>query len=151
VRRLITIATAAAALVLLVLSAWHNVRHSRAMLTAQRTQFGALTSDERARYFGATLPLAMDIFDFYRRNLRPGDRYWMQVPDDAFSAFADKRTAVTNVAHTYLLPAIEVERRRDANVILSWDSDPSTLGLRYSSQLRAGEQLIYVSRVDRGS
>jgi hypothetical protein len=57
---------------------------------------------------------------------------------------------VTNVAHTYLLPALEVERRGDANVILSWDSDPNTLGLHYSSQLRAGEQLIYVSWVDRG-
>lgn len=149
-RRPITVATAVAALVLLTLSAWRNVPHSREMLTAQRAQFDDLTSDERARYFGAALPLAMDIFDFYRVNLRPGDRYWMQVPDDAFSVFADKRTAVTNVAHTYLLPALEVERRGDANVILSWDSDPNTLGLHYSSQLRAGEQLIYVSWVDRG-
>jgi hypothetical protein len=148
---MISVATAGAAVALLLYSAARNVPHTWDMLTAQHRQFAGLSADERKRYYGTALPLDMGVFDFYRANMRSGDRYWIQMKDEAFGTFADKRTAVTTVAHTYLLPAIDVRRRRDANVILSWDTDPGTLGLRFSSQARAGQQLIFVSRVDRGS
>ena len=149
-RRLVSVSTAGAAVALLLFSAVRNVPHTWDMLTYQHRQYAGLTADERRRYYGTALPIRMDIFDFYRSNLHRRDRYWIQMEDGAFGAFADKRTAVTSVAHTYLLPAIPVQRKRDANVILSWDADPGLLGMRFSSQIRAGKQLIFVSRVDRG-
>jgi hypothetical protein len=91
----------------------------------------------------------MDPFDFYRSYLRPGDRYWVQVAATPFGSFADKATVVRTVGRLALVPAVEVARPEDAEVILSWDSDPGLLPYRYSEQHRAGAQLIFVSRVQR--
>jgi hypothetical protein len=91
----------------------------------------------------------MDIFDFYRRGLRSDDRFYLQVEDEAFGQFASKEAVVRSVARYYLAPAVEVEDPGEATVILSYDSDPAELPLRYSQQLRAGLQLIFVSRVAR--
>jgi hypothetical protein len=150
VRRLVSGAAAAAAFVLLFHSAWIGVPHSWDMLRSQYAVYGSLSPADRQRHFGAAVPLDMGLFDFYRANLHAGDRYWIQIPDDAFSNFADKRTVVSSVARLYLLPAVNVDRLRDANVVLSWDDDPGLLHLRYSAQARAGLQLIFVSRIDRG-
>jgi hypothetical protein len=75
----------------------------------------------------------------------------VQIPPGAFSTFADKPTIVRAVGRVFLLPAVEVEKPERADVILSWDSDPGLLPFRYSDQVRAGLQLIFVSRIDRGT
>jgi hypothetical protein len=51
------------------------------------------------------------------------------------------------VARLYLLPAVEASSLADANVVLSFDSDPGSLHLRFSQQWRSGVQLIFVSRI----
>jgi hypothetical protein len=119
-----------------------------------RTQYelySPMTRAQRDRAFGEQIPLRMDIVDFWRAWLRPGDRYWIQIPKEAFSVNADKRLIVRSVSHLYLLPAVEARSLADANVVLSWDADPGTLHLRYSEQQRAGLQLVFVSRIAGGA
>jgi hypothetical protein len=135
----------------LAYSVWIDVPHSWRLMRNEHAQFAGYTSTQRAEAFGTLLPLRMDIFEFWRRWLRPGDRYWIQIPNEAFSSNADKRLVVRSVAHLYLLPAIETRRLADADVVLSWDADPGLLHLRYSDQERAGLQLIFVSRIARGA
>lgn len=134
----------------LVWSAWIGVPHSWRLVRSQHTVYSGLTRTERDQAFIDAIPLRVDIFDFWRAWLRPGDRYWIQIPNEAFSANADKKLVVRSVAHLYLLPAIEATSLRNANVVLSWDADPGLLHLHYSEQYRAGLQLIFVSRIDRG-
>ena len=146
-RRVLSTVAAVAALAVLFHSVWLDVPRSLRAMRYQHTRFAPFSDRERQQSFGALLPLRMDVYDFYRAHLRPGDRYWMQVKNSPFSAFGDKRTSVTGVAGLYLLPAIPVASMKDADVILSWDADPGVLPLRYSEQYRASLQLLFVSRV----
>ena len=135
------------------LLAWSVVRdvpHSWSLMRTERAEYAGYTSTQRAQAFGAALPLPMNLFDFYRQYLRPDDRYFIQIQNGAFGRFIDKETAVRSVARLYLLPAVEAPDLQHANVVLSWDSDPGLLHLRYSQQQRLGLQLIFVSRIDRG-
>jgi hypothetical protein len=150
VRRSLSVVVAAAAIVVLVHSVWIGMPHSWRLMRNEHARFSSVPAAQREQAFVTSLPLQTDIFEFYRHFLRPGDRYWMQVRNGAFGQFADKQTAVTAVAHLYLLPAIAVDSIDDANVILSWDMDPALLPLRYSEQHRASLQLVFVSRVRSG-
>jgi hypothetical protein len=132
-------------------SGWKDVPHSWRLMRTQYAAYHGLTRAQRDQEFIAALPLRTDIFDFWRAWLRPGDRYWIQIPYEAFSANADKKLVVRSVSHLYLLPAIEARSLADANVVLSWDADPGLLHLRFGEQHRAGLQLIFVSRIDRGA
>jgi hypothetical protein len=144
-----SLATAAAAAIGLVFTVVEGLPDSLAALEAERTRFAAMSAQEREQAFGLLIPTRMDIFDFYRRSLREDDRYYLQVEDEAFGAFASKATVVRSVARYYLAPAVEVERPEEATVVLSYDTDPALLPLRYSDQVRAGLQLLFVSRVAR--
>jgi len=126
------------------------VPHSWRLMRNEHARFAGYTAKQREQAYGTLLPLRMDIFDFWRAWLRPGDHYWIQIPQEAFSSNADKRLVVRSVAHLYLLPALETRRLADATVVLSWDADPGLLHLRFSEQERAGLQVIFVSRIDRG-
>lgn len=132
-------------------SAVRDVPHSWRLMRSQYAAYHGQSRVQRDQEFIAALPLRTDIFDFWRALLRPGDRYWIQIPHEAYSATADKKFVVRTVAHIYLLPAIEAPDLRHANVVLSWDADPNTLGLHFSEQQRAGLQLIFVSRIARGA
>ncbi|MFL5963616.1 MAG: hypothetical protein ACJ757_12070 [Gaiellaceae bacterium] len=150
-RQGLSLAVSLAIVLALGYSAWRGIPHSWRLMRSQHAQYATYTRAERDQAFGALVPIRMDIFDFWARSLRPGDRYWIQIPPEGFSATADKKLVVRSIAHLYLLPAIETRRLSDANVVLSWDSDPGLLGLHYSAQVRAGAQLIFVSRIARGS
>jgi hypothetical protein len=130
-------------------SAWRDVPHSWRLLRSQHAAFAGYSRTQRDQAFGTLLPLRMDILDFWRAGLRRGDRYWIQIPNEAFSVNADKRLVVRSVSHLYLLPAIEARSLADANVVLSWDADPGLLHLHYSEQRRAGLQVIFTSRIAR--
>jgi hypothetical protein len=148
-RAVLAFAAALFVVAALARSVWLDVPHSWRLMRNERLRFAGYTSAQRAQAFGALLPIRMDIFDFWRGFLRPGDRYWIQIPDEAFSANADKRLVVRTVAHLYLLPALETRHLADATVVLSWDADPGLLHLTYSDQIRAGLQVIFASRIDR--
>jgi len=133
----------------LAYSVVRDVPHSWRLMRNEHARFAGYTREQRDQAFGTLLPLPMDIFAWYRNYLRPGDRYYLQVPPGAFGEFTDKPTAVRTVGRLYLLPAIQVDHLRDANVVVSFDADPGTLHLRYSDQVRSGQQLLFVSRIDR--
>lgn len=145
-------ASAGAALVVAALaySAWHDVPHSWRLLRSQHAAYAGQTRAQRDRDFGASIPIPMEILDFWRAQLRTTDRYWVQMPPEPFSANGDKRYIARTIAHLYLLPATETLRLQDADVVLSWDANPASLHLRYFEQQQAGQQLIYVSRINRG-
>ena len=149
-RRLAATIAAGLAVAALVWSAVDGVPHSWRLMRSQDAAYRGLSRTQRDQEFIDAIPLRVDIFDFWRAWLRPGDRYWIQIPNEAFSANADKKLVVRSVSHLYLLPAIEATSLHDANVVLSWDADPGLLHLHYSEQERAGLQLIFVSRIDRG-
>ena len=135
------------------LLAWSLVRdvpRSWALIKTQRFDYVGYDATQRAQAYGAALPLPMNLFDFYRAYLHPGDRYFIQIENGSFGQFIDKETAVRTVARLYLLPAIEAPDLAHANVVLSWDADPELLHLKYSEQERLGLQLTFVSRIDRG-
>ena len=136
---------------LLALSLEKGVQRSWSVMRSEHERFAAYTPLQRQQSYGSALPLPMDIFEWYRQYLRPGDRYFVQVQPGAFGRFIDKTTAVRTVARLYLLPAIEATDLRHANVVLSFDIDPARLGLHYSQQERLGQQLSFVSRIDRGN
>jgi hypothetical protein len=144
------VGAAAAAAAALAWSGWKVVPHSWRLMRTQYAVYHGETRDDRDREFGAQIPLRMDILDFWRAYLRPHDRYWIQIPNEAFSVNADKKLIVRSVSHLYLLPATEAKSLRDANVVLSWDADPGLLHLKFAEQQRAGLQLVFVSRIDRG-
>src|SRR5690242_17049879 len=151
IRRGLVGAVSVACVVSLAWSGWKDVPHSWRLMRTQHEVYAPLTRAQRDQAFGTSIPLRMDILDFWRAWLRPGDRYWIQIPYEAFSTNADKKLIVRSVSHLYLLPAIEAPSLARANVVLSWDADPGTLGLRYSEQQRAGLQLVFVSRIARGA
>jgi hypothetical protein len=109
----------------------------------------AMTAEARAHAPGDALPLPMDRFDHYRRGLREGDRYWLDVNPTGFGRYLDLPHAVAALARFYLLPAVQVDDVADATVVLSWDTDPARLGLRFSESRREGLQLVFVSRIAR--
>jgi hypothetical protein len=141
---------AALAVVLLIAGAWEDVPRSWDLLRTQHDTFAGYTRKQRDEAFGTLIPIRMDIFDFWKAYLEPHDRYWIQIPNEAFSTDADKRTLVRYISHIYLLPATEARSLSDATVVLSWDDDPGLLHLHFIGQARAGLQLIYVSRLRDG-
>jgi hypothetical protein len=151
VRRAVRLAASLAVVLALGYSAVRDVPHSWRLMRSQHAQYSGYTRAQRDSAFGALIPLRMDILGFWRAWLRPGDRYWIQIPEEAFSTDADKRLVVRTVSHLYLLPAIETRHLSDADVVLSWDADPGLLHLQFSEQHRAGLQVIFFSRIDRGS
>lgn len=140
---------ATAAVLSLAATIVFGLPNSLETLHSERSRFAGMSEVEREQAFGVLIPTRMDVFDFYRRALRPDDRYFFQVANEAFGEFADKETVVRSVGRYYLAPAIEVARPQDATVILSYDDDPGLLPLKYSDQIRAGLQLFFVSRVAR--
>jgi hypothetical protein len=133
----------------LLFSAFKDVPHSWRLLRSQHAAYAALPRADKDRLFGTSIPMPMDIIDFWKSGVRPWDRYWIQMPHEAFSSYGDKRQIAELVTHLYFLPAIEARTLADATVVLSWDADPATLHLRFWDQRRAGQQLIYWSRVAR--
>jgi hypothetical protein len=150
-KRLLEWSLAGCAVVALAWSCWKDVPHSWRLMRSQHAAYAGYTRAQRDEAYGALIPIRMDILGFWRRQLRRDDRYWIQMPYEAFSATGDKRFVVRSVSHLYLLPATEASSLGDATVVLSWDADPSTLHLRYTEQVRAGLQLVFVSRIDRGA
>lgn len=142
-----SLATAAATLIALAATLESGLTHSLRILDGERTRFEAMPAEQRQQAFGLLIPTRMDIFDFYRRHLREDDRFYVQVTDEAFGQFASKAVVVRSVARFYLAPAVEVDDPQEATVILSYDADPGLLPLQYDEQIRAGLQLIFVSRV----
>jgi len=151
VRRAAQTAAAVAVVAVLAWSVRLDVPHSFRLMNSQHAAYAAYDRAGKERVFGSRLPMPMDVFDFWRSYLRPGDRYWINMPDEAFSTYGDKRFMARTIAHLYFLPALEAPQLKDATIVLTWDLDPRLLPVHYTVHHEAGLQLIFASRVARGS
>ena len=136
--------------VALAYSGWKDVPHTWRLLKTQHGAYAGYPTAQKERLFATSIPMSMDAFDFWRFYLRSRDRYYLQMPPEPFSSFANKRQIAQAIAHIYLLPAIETQSLDDATVVLSLDANPTTLDRRFSDQHESGLQEIYFSRL-RGS
>jgi len=149
-RRAAALATALAVVLALAYSGWKDLPHTWRLMRSQHASYVRYTTAEKERLFGTSIPMPMEQFDFWRAELRPGDRYWLQMPPEPFSTFADKRQITRAIAHLYLLPAIAAPSIDGATVVLSYDANPATLDRVFSQQVQAGQQQIYFSRLAHG-
>jgi hypothetical protein len=128
-------------------SAWHSGGHMWRRLGQDRHTYAAYTEYQRSHAVMLNLPLSPEPFDFYRDRLVRGDRVYFLVAPGGFGEFFTLPEIVAAVGRYYLLPAVQVPDVKDATVVLSWNADPATLGVHFVTQARAGEQLIFVSRL----
>jgi hypothetical protein len=150
-RRALATALGACVVAALAWGAWKNLGQSFHAMHAQYGAYKGYSRLERDQAFGNRIPVDMGRIGFWRENVHAGDRYWIQMPHEAFSSTGDKLYVVRNVAHTYLLPATEARSPADATVVLSWDAYPTSLHLHYSAQTEMGQQPVYAARIARGS
>jgi hypothetical protein len=149
-RRVASVAAALGVVVLIAYSGWKDVPHAWRTMHSQYAGYKNYTHAQKERLFGTSIPMSMEDFDFWRGQLRSGDRYYLQMPPEPFSSFANKRQIAQAIAHIYLLPAVETLNLDDATVVLSLDATPTVLDRSFSQQLEAGLQQIYFSRLARG-
>ena len=116
-----------------------------AWLSDQRSDLERLGPADRVQAPGFNNRLPVGGFDFFRANVRRGDRVFVVARPGTTVRGVDFPTGARTFARYYLLPAIVVERPEDATVVVGIGRDPSELGLEYRSELR--EDAFYVSRV----
>jgi hypothetical protein len=133
--------------VLALLTAWHSLNHMRHLLGRERASYASLTPDERRRSPVAAVGLDGQIFDFYASLLSKGDRVYFQVMPGGFSGDYDLPTIVQALGRFYLLPAVQTTDLKDATVVVSYFEDPALLRTRFITQVRAGLQPLWVSRI----
>ena len=98
-------------------------------LSSQHAQFAPLSAQERAQEPGTAQLLPVDAFDFFRSKLRDGDRYYIAAKRGGFETGVDRATASRIFARYYLLPAIQVDDPRNADIVFTVGVDPHSLGV----------------------
>jgi hypothetical protein len=119
----------------------------RHLLGRERASYAALTPDERRREPATAAGLDGGIFDFFDRYLTKGDRVYFQVMPSGFSSDYDLPTIVQALGRFYFLPAVQTADLKDATVVVSYFEDPALLHQKFATQVRAGLQPLWVSRV----
>lgn len=137
------------ALLLLAGSSIRGVRTTWQVVRAESAAYAPLSREERDLVFITRMGMPAGLFEWYRGQLRRGDRYYVHGAPGGFGQFADLRTTVRAIGRLHFLPAVEVDDPAEADVIVTWQADPSELGLTYWSQSQAGQQPFFLSRVDR--
>jgi hypothetical protein len=137
----------AGATALALYSAWHSGGHVLRRAADDHRTYAGYTALQRQHAAIDAIPLPSDIFDFYAAYVERGDRIYFQVLESGFGSWADLPTAVSAAGRYYLLPAVAVGDLADATVVVSYEADPNTLGVHYITQVRAGLQPIFVSRI----
>ena len=135
---------------ILMQSVWRGAPETWRALRNDHIRFEAMPRAEREQAYVTLLPMPVDVFAWYRAQLRSGDRYYVHGAPGGYSRTAPLREVVRNVGRLYFVPAVEVDRVQDADVILSWGVDPAQLGVTFCRQARAGLQPYFVSRVRCG-
>ena len=114
-------------------------------LSDQRGDLEGMSAVDRIQAPGFNNRLPVGAFDFFRANVRRGDRVFVLAREGTTVRGVDFPTGARTFARYYLLPAIVVERAEDATVVVAIGRDPGELGLEYRSTLREGD--FHVARV----
>jgi hypothetical protein len=138
---------ATAATVVALYSAWHSGGQVWRGLSSEQRTYAAYSDAQRVRAPLDKIPLPSDIFDFYRAYVGRGDRIYYQVLPSGFGQFFDLPSIVAASGRFYLLPAVQEEDLRHANVVVSYFQDPGLLHVHFVTQERAGLQPIFVTRI----
>jgi hypothetical protein len=138
---------AAAACAIAMLSAWHSGSHVWRQLDSEYESFRTLTPTERRQAPLTDIQVPGSIFDFYAKYLDPGDRVYFQVLPSGLSSNLTLPQAITAVGRFYLLPAVQTTDLRDATVVVSYFANPALLHVKYLTEVEAGAQPLYVSRL----
>jgi hypothetical protein len=115
-------------------------------LSDQHSALVGLGPADRVQAPGFNNRLPVGGFDFFRANVRRGDRVYVLARPGTTVRGVDFPTGARTFARYYLLPAIVVDRPEDATVVVGVGRDPKELGLTYKSELR--EDAFYVSRLE---
>jgi hypothetical protein len=114
-------------------------------LSDQRSDLRQLDAVDRFQAPGFNNRLPVGAFDFFRANVRRGDRVFVHAREGTTVRGVDFPTGARTFARYYLLPATVVESPQDATVVVAIGRDPRELGLSYRSTLREGD--FQVARV----
>ncbi len=114
-------------------------------LADQREDLERLGPADRVQAPGFNNRLPVGGFDFFRANIRRGDRVYVLARPGTTVRGVDVPTGARTFARYYLLPAIVVERPEEATVVVGIGRDPDELGLDYRTELR--EDDFYLGRV----
>jgi hypothetical protein len=138
---------AAAALVIALGSGINDFPNTWDWLSRDHTQFARLSAAERAQEPGTAQLLPVDAFDFFRSQVREGDRYYIAATSGGFQSGVDRATATRIFSRYYLLPAIQVDDPSKADIVLTVGVDPHTLGvpLEHVEKFTGGD--YYAARV----
>ena len=139
--------SAAVATALAALSAWHAGGYDWRLLENGYATYAPMTSVERRQALAANVGVPGSVFDFYARYVVPGDRIYFQVMPSGLSPELTLPEAVAAIGRFYLLPGVETTNLADATVVVSFYADPSLLHLKFVTQVEAGLQPIWVSRI----
>jgi hypothetical protein len=144
---LLCAATALAVPVVALASGLRDLPGTWDWLSGQRSQFEGLSATERAQEPGTAQLLPVEAFDFFRSQLRSGERYYLAASHGTFTAGVDRATAARIFGRFYLLPAVQVDEPAKADVVLTVGVDPHTLGVPLGeiSKFSGGE--YYAARV----
>ena len=102
-----SVAVALAATVLGVRHTWSDLGHARAHLTAAEAA--------RAAALRERLPVAL--FDRWKVRLRPGQRWWLDVPPGAPAGLTTRGAVYRTYALYWLLPNLPARSEADADVV----------------------------------
>ena len=140
---------AVAAFVVAIGSGINDLPNTWNWLSRQHAQFAGLSPAERAQEPGTAQLLPVDAFDFFRSNLKPGDRFYIAASHGGYEAGVDRATARRIFGRFYLLPAIQVDDPSKADVVFTVGVRPSTLGvpLERTDKFAGGD--YFAARVQR--
>ena len=114
-------------------------------LSDQRSDLERLGPADRIQAPGFNNRLPVGGFDFFRANIRRGDRVYVLAREGTTVRGVDFPTGARTFARYYLLPAIVVDRPEEATVVVGVGRDPAELDLPYKSVQR--QDAFSVARV----
>lgn len=116
-------------------------------LSEQRRDSEGLSAVDRFQAAGFNNRLPVGGFDFFRANVKRGDRVYVHARTGTSVRGVDFPTAARTFARYYLLPAIVVDDPRTATVVVAVGRDPRELGLRFRTVLSEDQGAFVVARV----
>jgi hypothetical protein len=105
-------------------------------LSEQRSDSAQLTAVDRFQAAGFSNRLPVGGFDFFRANVKRGDKVFVWARAGTSVRGVDFPTAARTFARYYLLPATIVDQPQDATVVVTIGRDPKELGLHYKDVLK---------------
>jgi hypothetical protein len=104
-------------------------------LAEQRSDSAGLTAVDRFQAAGFSNRLPVGGFDFFRANVKRGDKVFVWARPGTSVRGVDFPTAARTFARYYLLPATIVDQPHEATVVVTIGRDAKELGLPYKAVL----------------